>query len=215
MENHNEEQNDMLTDLTIREFLDKTAAGEPLPGGGSVSALAGALAAALAEMVARLTVGKKGYEEFSEQMAAVAEEASRLRQEMARSIDRDADAYGQVLQAFRLPKESPEQAQKRRAAVEEAFKQAARVPLAVARDALRIFDLAETAVKRGNRNAASDGIVAALMAKTALLGAAGNVRINLDAIRDQDFVRDFAGQVRDLLAEIGRRESRLRLMADI
>ncbi len=205
----------MLTDLTIREFLDKTAAGEPLPGGGSVSALAGALAAALAEMVARLTVGKKGYEEFSEQMAAVAEEASRLRQEMARSIDRDADAYGQVLQAFRLPKESPEQAQKRRAAVEEAFKQAARVPLAVARDALRIFDLAETAVKRGNRNAASDGIVAALMAKTALLGAAGNVRINLDAIRDQDFVRDFAGQVRDLLAEIGRRESRLRLMADI
>jgi len=205
----------MLTDLTIREFLDKTAAGEPLPGGGSVSALAGALAAALAEMVARLTVGKKGYEEFSEQMAAVAEEASRLRQEMSRSIDRDADAYGQVLQAFRLPGESPEQAQKRRAAVEEAFKQAARVPLAVARDALRIFDLAETAVKRGNRNAASDGIVAALMAKTALLGAAGNVRINLDAIRDQDFVRDLAGQVRDLLAEIGRRESRLRLMADI
>lgn len=205
----------MLTDLTIREFLDKTAAGEPLPGGGSVSALAGALAAALAEMVARLTVGKKGYEEFSEQMAAVAEEASRLRQEMSRSIDRDVDAYGQVLQAFRLPGESPEQAQKRRAAVEEAFKQAARVPLAVARDALRIFDLAETAVKRGNRNAASDGIVAALMAKTALLGAAGNVRINLDAIRDQDFVRDLAGQVRDLLAEIGRRESRLRLMADI
>lgn len=204
----------MLTDLTIREFLDKTAADQPLPGGGSASALAGALAAALAEMVARLTVGKKGYEGLREEMTALAAEAGRLREEMAHGVDRDADAYDQVLQAFRLPRENPVQTEKRRTAIEKAFKHAAHVPLAVARDALRIFDLAETVVKQGNRNAASDGIVAALMAKTALLGAVSNVRINLGAIQDQNFVHDLSGQVRDLLTEIERRERRLQSMLD-
>ena len=202
----------MLADLTIAEFSEKTASGEPLPGGGSVSALAAALAAGLAEMVANLTVGKKGYEYHEAEMQAISAEAGALRNAMLACIDRDADAYQQVLSAFRLPRGSDVEKERRRTAIQEGFKQAARVPLSVAADALKIVELAHKGISRGNRNAASDGIVAALMAKSAVLGALSNVHINLEAIKDEAFVRDFTHRAHELREKLDTWEPRLQSM---
>jgi len=199
----------MLVDLTVTEFSEKTASGEPLPGGGSVSALAAALAAALAEMVANLTVGKRGYEDHGAEMQAISAEARKLRSAMIGCIDRDADAYQQVLSAFRLTKGNEADKTRRRQAIEEGYKQAARVPLSVAADALKILELAHRGVSQGNRNAASDGIVAALMAKSAVLGALSNVRINLEAIKDEAFVRDFTRRAREIREKLDGWEQRL------
>ena len=98
-----------LTDLTIQAFLDKTAGNEPVPGGGSISALCGALAASLAEMVTRLTIGRKKYADVEERMQELSARFATIRQEMARYIDRDAEAYDRVFQAFKLPKETEEE----------------------------------------------------------------------------------------------------------
>jgi formiminotetrahydrofolate cyclodeaminase len=202
----------MLADLTITEFSEKTASGEPLPGGGSVSALAAALAAALAGMVANLTVGKKGYEDHQAEMQAISAEAGELRNAMLSCSDRDADAYQQVLSAFGLPRGGDVEQERRRAAIQEGFKQAARVPLSVAADALKILELAHKGISRGNRNAASDGIVAALMAKSAVLGALSNVHINLEAIKDQTFVHDFTRRSREIREKLDVWEPRLQSM---
>lgn len=202
----------MLADLTITEFSEKTASGGPLPGGGSVSALAAALAAALAGMVANLTVSKKGYEGHQTEMQAISAEAEALRNAMLACIDRDADAYQQVLSAFRLPKDNDTEKERRQGAIQEGFKQAARVPLSVAADALKIFELAHKGISHGNRNAASDGVVAALMAKSAALGALSNVHINLEAITDEAFVRDFTHRAREIREKLDVWEPRLQSM---
>lgn len=202
----------MLADLTVAEFSQKVASGEPLPGGGSVSALAAALAAALAGMVANLTVGKTGYEDHEAEMQAISAEAEALRSALLACIDRDAGAYQQVLSAFRLARSSDAEKERRRAAIQEGFKQAARVPLSVAADALKIVDLAHKGFSRGNRSAASDGVVAALMAKSAVLGALSNVHINLAAIKDETFVRDFTHRARDLREKLDAWEPRLQSM---
>ncbi len=199
----------MLSDLTVTGFSERTASGDPLPGGGSVSALAAALAAALAEMVANLTVGRKKFARHEDAMLALRDEAARLRSAMLACIDRDAEAYQQVLSAFRLPKDDDAQKARRREAIQEGFKQAARVPLSVAADALRILELALEAVSRGNPNAFSDGVVAALMARSAVLGALSNVKINLEAIEDPAFVDDFTGRAREIRQKLEAAEPQL------
>ncbi len=199
----------MISDLTVKGFSERTASGDPLPGGGSVSALAAALGAALAEMVANLTVGREKYAQHETAMQALRDEAAQLRSAMLACIDRDAEAYQQVLSAFRLPKDDDAGKARRREAIQEGFKQAARVPLSVAADALRILELALEAVSRGNTNALSDGVVAALMARSAVLGALSNVKINLEAIKDPAFVEDFTGRARDIRRRLEAAEPRL------
>ncbi len=199
----------MLSDLTVTGFSERTASGDPLPGGGSVSALAAALAAALAEMVANLTVGRKKYARQEAAMQGLRDEAAQLRGAMLACIDRDAEAYQQVLSAFRLPKVGDAQKARRHTAIQEGFKQAARVPLSVAADALRILELALQAVSLGNTNAFSDGVVAALMAKSAVLGALSNVKINLEAIEDPSFVDDFTQKARGIREKLEAAEQQL------
>ncbi len=199
----------MLSDLTVKGFSERTASGNPLPGGGSVSALAAALGAALAEMVANLTVGRENYAQHEAAMQALRDEAAQLRSAMLACIDRDAEAYQQVLSAFRLPKDDDAQKTRRREAIQEGFKQAARVPLSVAADALRILEMALEAVSRGNTNALSDGVVAALMARSAVLGALSNVKINLEAIKDPAFVDDFTTRAREIRQKLEAAEPQL------
>jgi len=199
----------MLSDMTVTGFSERTASGDPLPGGGSVSALAAALGAALAEMVANLTVGREKYARHEAAMQALRDEAAQLRRAMLACIDRDAEAYQQVLSAFRLPKGDDAQKARRKEAVQEGFKQAARVPLSVAADALRVQELALEAVSKGNRNVFSDGVVAALMAKSAVLGALSNVKINLEAIEDPAFVEDFTRRARKIRQQLDAAEPQL------
>ena len=199
----------MLTNQKITDFLEQTAAGTPVPGGGSVSALSAALGAGLAEMVANLTIAKKGYEAVAGEMKAIAETLQRLREKLVLEVDKDSNAYQEVLAAFKLPKGTEDQKKQRAAAIQEAMKNAARVPLAVAYDALQVMDLAEKAIRNGNRNAASDGAVGTMMARTAALGALFNVKINLASVTDQAFVEDMERQVNQLESRVHEREKEI------
>jgi formiminotetrahydrofolate cyclodeaminase len=190
----------VLIDLKIVDYLAKTASGDPVPGGGSSAALNAALGAALIEMVANLTIGRKGFEAVDAEMRAVAEKAAAFRAKLCADVDRDSDAYAQVLKAFQMPKATEAEKADRGRAVQEAFKQAARVPLGVARDAVAIMGLGRAVIAKGNPNAASDGAAGVLAARMAARAAVYNVRINLGAIKDEAF--DF-----ELRQEAGRLEA--------
>lgn len=197
----------MLADHKITEYLDKAAAGTAVPGGGSVAALNAALAASLTEMVANLTVGKKGYEAVEEEMKALAGRASQLRSRLTAAIDQDADAYTEVMAAYKLPKATAEEVAVREQKIQDAIKHAALIPLEVARDALAVIDLAGRAILKGNQNAASDGAVAAMNARTAALAAIYNVKINLSTIRDDSFVEKLTQEVKDLQDQVVAKEN--------
>ncbi len=195
-----------LEDLSIREFLSKTASGSPVPGGGSIAALSAAIAASLSEMVAHLTIGKKGFEAKEEQMNDIVEAAAEYRNKLIKDIDRDADSYNDVLTAFRLPKGNEQEDKIRKQAIQDAFKNASLVPLDVAKNAFRIIELAEKVVKIGYKNAVTDGAVAVMMARTAVLSALYNVKINLASIKDVDFVERIRKDITSLESEIKNKE---------
>jgi len=196
----------MLKDLSIVDYLAKTASGDPLPGGGSSAALNAALAAALTEMVAHLTTGRKGFEAVDAEMRAVAQRAAGFRNKLTADVDRDADAYTQVLAAFKLPKATDAEKAARTRAVQQAFQQAALVPLGVARDAVAIMDLGRTVISKGNPNAASDGAAGVLAARMAARAAVCNVRINLGSIKDELFTTELRREADRLEAEADRLE---------
>lgn len=199
----------MLTNQKITVFLEKTASGTPVPGGGSVSALSAALGAGLTEMVANLTIAKKGYEAVENEMKEIAEALQNLREKLVTEVDKDSNAYKDVLAAFKLPKDTEEEKKQRTEAVQDAMKNAARVPLGVAYDALQVMDLAEKAIRNGNRNAASDGAVGTMMARTAVLGALFNVKINLASVKDKVFVEEMTREVNKLESRVHEREKEI------
>lgn len=205
----------MLSNLSVKAFLEKTAAGTPVPGGGSVAALGGALAAGLLEMVAGLTVGRAGFEHVEHEMQAIIKEAASLRHALTDAIDRDAEAYNNVMSAYRMPKNSAAEKSRREEATQAALKQAARVPLEVARDALAILGFAEMAVKKGNRNAVTDGAVGALLARTAALAALYNVKTNLLLIKDRSFVQKLSAKVAKLETQVNDLERQVLKAVDL
>jgi len=180
----------MLSELPINHYLDKVASGKPTPGGGSICALAAAAGAALAAMVAGLTIGRKQYATVEPQIRAIQKHAGTLQSQLLNNVDRDARAYGQVLEAFKLPRTTKTERTRRADAIQTAFKQAALVPLEVAEQALQVMELAEQVMAVGNPNAVTDGVVGTVMARSAAVGAIYNVRANLNAIDDNDFAQD-------------------------
>ena len=167
-----------------RDFLAELAAPTPAPGGGSAAAYAGALGAALTEMTARLTLGKKRYEDVQEDMSALAEQAASLRQKLRAAVEEDAAAFEQIMDAFRLPKNTDAEKESRAAAIQRATLHAAEVPLNTARLAVETMSLALRAAQRGNRNAITDAASGAAMARAALAAAGYNIRINLASLKD-------------------------------
>ncbi len=176
-----------LIAMTLRGFTDELSMDSPAPGGGSVAALCGALSAGLSAMVANLTVGKKGYEAVRGEMIAMAVEAQALKDFLLEAVDRDTKAFNKVMEAFRLPKTTPEQAEEKDRAIEEANKEATLVPLEVLEKAVDAVGLARIAAAKGNRNSLSDAGVAGLAAQAAGEGAYDNVLINLGGIKDTKF----------------------------
>jgi methenyltetrahydrofolate cyclohydrolase len=206
----------MLIDTTVSRFLDELASSSPAPGGGSAAALAGAVGAALTSMVCRLTIGKKKYERVEPEMKELLQKSEDLRGLFARMIDRDAAAFGKVMEAFGLPKETDDQKALRSAAIQEATKEAALVPLELMKHIIDALALAVAAAQKGNANSASDAGVSALMLHAAAESAALNVRINLAGIRDTEFVgwrteeisslrRTSAGKLEEILEIVDRR----------
>ena len=177
----------MLVDLKVTDFLNKVAGSDPVPGGGSVAALNGAIASALAAMVAGLTIGKKGYEDTGEIMKHIQTLALTQKTGFVVDIDRDSEAYNKVFDCFKLPKSTDEEKKIRSAAIQEATKYAALVPMQVARNAYELMSVIADVARLGNRNAVTDACVAMMSARTAVLGALLNVRINLGSIKDKTF----------------------------
>jgi formiminotetrahydrofolate cyclodeaminase len=177
-----------LTKLTVQDFVEQLASASPTPGGGSASALAGAMAAAMVEMAANLTIGREKFRDVEEEMKVILGRAGELRDMMLAAVDEDTDAYGEVGAAYKLPKDSDAEKAARTAAIQEALKGATEVPLRVAKAAMETYQLAQIAMEKANPNVASDARVALLLAEAAREGARANVDINLGMIKDEEFL---------------------------
>jgi glutamate formiminotransferase/formiminotetrahydrofolate cyclodeaminase len=193
--------------LAPTAFLDATAAGTPAPGGGSVSALAGALAAALAEMVARLTVGKPKYVGVEAKMREAIAQAESLRTRLTVAVDADSAAFNAVVATVKMPKDTDEEKAAREAALQAATLHAAQVPLDTARASLQALELALIVAEAGNVSLMTDAAVAGLMAHAAVEGAGLNVRVNAASLSDQ-------AQARALLEELNTLRSRATKLAE-
>jgi formiminotetrahydrofolate cyclodeaminase len=187
-----------MKNLSIEQFTIETASDAPVPGGGSIAAVSGSLSAALVKMVANLTIGKKKYVEVGEEMKEISHKAEVIRVKMLDDIERDCVAFNLVMDAFKLPKATDEEKAARTAAIQKGLKEAASVPMEIAENAYSIMTLSERVVLAGNSNAVTDGLVSAMMARTAVLSALLNVKINLDSIKDEAFVSALANKVADL-----------------
>lgn len=187
-----------LQNLPLDQFVVATASGEPVPGGGSISALCGSLAAALGEMVANLTIGKKKYIEVQPEMEKIVEKLKPAVDLLLRGVDLDSDAYDRVFAAYKLPKETEEEKAARNEAIQQALKHAATVPFTMARITATVVPDLYTVAEKGNQNAITDAYVATLCARTAILGACANVRINLTSIKDGEFVEEMTKDVETL-----------------
>ncbi len=199
----------MLVNLSVKEFLGKTAGSDPVPGGGSISALNAAIASALTEMVANLTIGKKKYEDREEQMKKIASSASSYQALFIKDIDADSDAYNKVFDAFKLPKETDEQKAIRSQEIQAATKVAAEVPMEIARKAYAMMEIIEQVAEHGNQNAITDACVSMMTARTAVLGGLLNVRINLSSIKDEAYVSSMAQEADRLEKEAIEKEQAL------
>ena len=176
-----------LIKLPVEEFAALTGSDAPAPGGGSVSALCGALAAALGEMVARLTAGKEKYAASQQEMEALIGELPPLRKRLLLAVDEDTRAFDEYMKALSLPKSTEEEKALRKAAMQDGLRAAARVPLSAAETAAALFPYLEKALTLGNPNAVTDGMVAVMLARTCVLGTVFNVRVNLGSIDDPAF----------------------------
>ena len=174
--------------MEIKRFLEKLSADTPTPGGGSASALAGALSASLILMTAGLSL-KKGKMEASE-LRGINKEVSGIQKRLFRAIEEDAQSYEAVLKAFRLPKSTERERLIRAKAIQKAFRGATITPQLVCRHAIQLLEYSKALIQRGNPNAISDVGVAAYLADTALKGGLLNIGINLGLVRDQYFRKE-------------------------
>jgi formiminotetrahydrofolate cyclodeaminase len=190
----------MLTTLSVETFVKELASGSATPGGGSAAGLAGAQGAALLMMVCNLTIGRKKYVEVEEEMKAALARGELLRDRLLALIEADVRAFDGVMAAYRMPKETPEQKEARSAAIQEGLKQATRTPMETLEACVAVLELAPDVVAHGNPNVISDGGAGVLSAHAGMMIAALNVRINLNAIKDQAFVTEQSAQMDALIA---------------
>jgi len=200
----------MLVDLNVKDFLDRLASDAPTPGGGSVSALAGAQAGSLIGMVIAITLKSEKFAASRAPLEPIRAKAAALQAELVRLVDRDAESYDAVVAANRLPKATEEEKAARKAARDKALQFAAEVPLKTAELATALAALADEAAPHINPNAASDLLVAALFAEAALGGAAANVRINLDSLKSPEFAARASQRLASWTDEAAKRVASVR-----
>lgn len=196
-----------LVEQRVIDFVAATASKEPTPGGGAIAALTAATGAALAEMVANLTFGKKGYEAVQTEMEELQAKAEAIRNRMLELSQADADVFNIFMKALGLPKNTNEEKAIRTAAIQQAYKDAAMVPFEIGELANQIFDLAELASRKGNQNLITDGIIAAINARAAVKSAFLNVRINLSGIKDESFVAELTSKMYAIEKDLDVKES--------
>lgn len=193
----------ILVNCSIEEFSRILGSKSPTPGGGSVSALSGALGAGLISMVCGLSIGNDEYETFQNLLEESHEKAKTLSKSLLKRVDLDSEAFNSVMAAFKMPKETEKDKSARRGAIQVGFKEAVQSPLGIALECLEVLRLGERLLGKFNTNAMSDLGVAAQEAQAGLEGAVMNVRINLPSIKDEKFVAETNLTVASLLEEGG------------
>ena len=188
-----------LTELKSTDFLTALASSAPAPGGGGGAAMAGALAAALASMVANLTIGKEKFAQQELEVKELLDEAEEVRQTLLQLVEDDAAVFNSFMACYKLPKGTEEEKTARTQAIRQAAKQAAEVPLAIAKASYRALQLAQRLVCIGNPGVITDGACSALLARAALRCAEYNVRINLGLTEDEEYNRQVKAELNFLL----------------
>lgn len=190
-----------LIDLTVKGFADETARESPAPGGGSVSAYMGALGASLGTMVANLSSHKPGWDERWDEFSHWAEYGMEVESELLRLVDEDTEAFNRIMSAFGMPKGTDEEKRLRSEAIQQATLFAARVPLETMKASLKVFDLCREMVDKGNPNSVSDAGVGALAARSAVIGAGMNVKINASSLKDREMAQSLITEANAIIAE--------------
>jgi glutamate formiminotransferase/formiminotetrahydrofolate cyclodeaminase len=187
-----------LANMSLSDFVDETASESPTPGGGSVAAYLGVLGAALSAMVANLSAHKKGWDDQWETFSEWAEKGERYKQELIRLVDQDTLAFNEIMNAFGLPKSNDEERAASTAAIQKATKFAIEIPLKVMQAAYDSLHVIKAMASNGNPNSVSDAGVAALCARSAVMGAFLNVRINAAACEDKQFVTEVISRGKEM-----------------
>lgn len=195
----------MLKDLNINDFMVELSSSAPAPGGGSTAALSAASAASLCSMVFNLTIGKKVYNEFDEELKNKIlnslDFSEKMRVNFVNLMDRDTEVFLKLMAAFKLPKNSEEEKLKRSEAILQNTKKALEVPMELALESFKLYEHIKLAAVYGNINAVSDAGVSALMIQSAIEGAVLNVKINLASIKDETYKKNISKQCEELLSE--------------
>lgn len=179
-----------LYELSLKQFLDETGAKQVLPSGGSSAALNAAMATALTEMVANLTIGKKSYVDVEDRMRKIVQIMSESRVYFTEVINKDAETFSQALKAFGLPKSTEKERQYRDTQIQESMKKATLLPLELAEKAFNLFDIIVETLQKGNKKAVADGVMGLLNCRTAIIGSVINVRVNTKIISNKAFVKE-------------------------
>ena len=201
-----DERRKRLVDMTCTGFAEETASESPAPGGGSISAYMGALGAALGTMVANLSSHKAGWDDRWEEFSDWAEQGQAVMTELLHLVDEDTDAFNRIMNVFAMPKSTDEEKAARSAALQEATLYATQVPLRTMRTAVRVFDIVRAMAADGNPNSVSDAGVGALAARSAVLGARLNVKINAAGLKDRAVADALVAEAEQLAAEAERLE---------
>ncbi len=201
-----------LVSMTLCEFADELASDSPAPGGGSIAALNGVLAAGLSTMVGNLTYNKKAYKEHRDTMIELSHNGQKLKDFFIKAIDDDTNAFNLIMDAFSLPKSNEEEIELRNKAIEDATKEAVRIPFSVLEKSLDAVNMALTAAEKGNQNSLSDAGVASLCASLSAEGACYNVLINLQDIKDDDFIKEYKSKAIKLNQEIQDKAEKIKTL---
>lgn len=204
-----DESEKRLIDLTCKEYANITASESPTPGGGSASAYIGALGAALGAMVANLSAHKAGWDDRWEEFSNWAEKGQKIKNELLFLVDEDTRSYNLIIEAFKLPKGTPEEIAERKKAIQDATRYAIEIPFKVMQKALESMEVIKAMTEHGNPSSVSDAGVGALCARTAVMGAFMNVKINASGLEDKDFINEIIAkgavvekEAKDLEAQI-------------
>ena len=190
-----------LIDLTVKGFADETARESPAPGGGSVSAYMGALGASLGTMVANLSSHKPGWDDRWDEFSLWAERGILIESELLHLVDEDTEAFNRIMSAFGMPKGTDEEKRLRSEAIQQATLFAARVPLETMKASLKVFELCREMVEKGNPNSVSDAGVGALAARSAVIGAGMNVKINASSLKDKAMAQSLIAEADAIIAK--------------
>jgi glutamate formiminotransferase/formiminotetrahydrofolate cyclodeaminase len=198
-----------LTAMTLNAFADETASESPAPGGGSIAAYVGALGVSLGTMVANLSSHKKGWDERWKEFSDWSVKGQQIKEQLLLMVDEDTNAFNRIMQAFGLPKGTDEEKKARSAAIQEATRYATEIPYRVMELAYSSFEVIRAMAEQGNPNSVTDAGVGAACARTAVLGAYMNVRINAGGLTDKSFAEDITGRARAIMDKAVKEEAEI------